>query len=119
MMKRALGILACLLLAAPLAAEDRVRFGRDVLPILSENCFACHGPDESQRKADLRLDTREGTLTVLSLEKPAESELLARVLSTDDEVVMPPPASHKKRLTARQVETLRRWIEAGAPWGKH
>ena len=96
-----------------------MRFSRDVLPILSENCFACHGPDESQRKADLRLDQREGALTVLSLEKPAESELLARVISTDDEVVMPPPASHKKRLTARQVETLRRWVEAGAPWGKH
>ena len=119
MMKRAVGIFACLLLSVPLAAEDRVRFSRDVLPILSENCFACHGPDESQRKADLRLDTHEGALTMLSLEKPAESELLARVLSTDNEVVMPPPASHKKRLTARQVETLRRWIEAGAPWGKH
>ncbi|MBC7819763.1 MAG: PSD1 domain-containing protein [Planctomycetaceae bacterium] len=118
-MKRTLAILVCLLLAAPLAADDRVRFSRDVLPILSENCFACHGPDESQRKADLRLDTREGALTMLSLEKPAESELLARVLSTDAEVVMPPPASHKKRLTARQVETLQRWIEAGAPWGKH
>ncbi len=119
MMKQLLAILACLLLAAPLAAQERVRFSRDVLPILTENCFACHGPDESQRKADLRLDQREGALTVLSLEKPAESELLARVLSTDDEVVMPPPASHKKRLTAKQVETLRRWIEAGAPWGKH
>ena len=56
---------------------------------------------------------------MLSLENPAASELLARVLSTDAEVVMPPPASHKKRLTARQAETLRRWIEAGAPWGKH
>ncbi len=119
MLKRPLAIFVCLLLTLPLAAEDRVRFSRDVLPILTENCFACHGPDESQRKADLRLDTREGALTVLSLEKPAESELLARVLAVDDEVVMPPPASHKKRLTKRQVETLRRWIEAGAPWGKH
>ncbi len=118
-MKRSFAILVSLLLAAPLAAEDRVRFSRDVLPILSENCFACHGPDESQRKADLRLDTREGALAVLSLEKPAESELLKRVLATDADIVMPPPASHKKRLTARQVETLRRWVEAGAPWGKH
>ena len=60
-----------------------------------------------------------GALAVLSLEQPVESELLARILSTDVEVVMPPPASHKKRLTARQAETLRLWIEAGAPWGKH
>lgn len=118
-MNRPLTLFVCLLLSAPLAAEDRVRFGRDVLPILSESCFACHGPDESQRKADLRLDTREGALAALSLDKPAESELLTRVLSTDAETVMPPPTSHKKRLSARQVETLRRWIEAGAPWGKH
>ena len=119
MMKRLFTILFCLFLAAPSAADDRVRFGRDVLPILSENCFACHGPDESQRKADLRLDTREGALSVLSLENPVASELLVRVLSIDDEVVMPPPSSHKKRLTTRQAETLRNWIEAGAPWGKH
>lgn len=118
-MKRPLAIFVCLLLAAPSAADDRVRFSRDVLPILSENCFACHGPDESQRKADLRLDTREGALAALSLEKPEASELLVRVLSVDDEAVMPPPSSHKKRLTTRQTETLRRWIEAGAPWGKH
>lgn len=119
MIKRPLAILVWLLLAATSAADDGVRFSRDVLPILSENCFACHGPDESQRKADLRLDTREGALSVLSLEKRAESELLVRVLSMDDEVVMPPPTSHKKRLTTRQAETLRRWIESGAAWGKH
>ncbi len=118
-MKRQLAIFVCLLLTAPSAAEEGVRFSRDVLPILSENCFACHGPDESQRKADLRLDTQEGALSALSPENPAESKLLLRVLSIDDEVVMPPPTSHKKRLTARQAETLRRWIEAGAPWGKH
>ena len=119
MMKRPLALLVCLWLGVPSAADEGVRFGRDVLPILSENCFACHGPDESQRKADLRLDTREGALSALSLQNPAESELLVRVLSVDDGVVMPPPTSHKKRLTTRQAETLRRWIEAGAPWGKH
>ncbi len=118
-MKRPITILVCLLLAAPSTADDRVRFGRDVLPILSENCFACHGPDESQRKANLRLDTHEGALSVLSLVNPVTSDLLVRVLSMDDEVVMPPPTSHKKRLTKRQAETLQRWIETGATWGKH
>ncbi len=102
----------------PVAADD-VRFSRDVLPILSENCFACHGPDEGNRKADLRLDTRDGALAAIKLEEPAASELLARVLSTDADVVMPPPTSHKKPLTKTQVETLRRWITAGAPWGRH
>ena len=118
-MKPPITLFVCLLLCAPSAADDRVRFGRDVLPILSENCFACHGPDESQRKANLRLDTHDGAMSVLSLTNPVESELLKRVLSMDDEVVMPPPTSHKKRLTTRQAETFRRWIEAGAPWGKH
>jgi hypothetical protein len=118
-MTRPFAMCVSFLLAAVSAADDRVRFGRDVLPILSENCFSCHGPDESQRKADLRLDTREGALSVLSLEKPEESKLLERVLSTNDELVMPPPASHKKRLHARQVQTLGRWITSGAAWGKH
>ena len=100
-------------------AVEPIRFGRDVLPILSENCFACHGPDESHRKADLRLDTRDGALTVLSLKKPAESELLVRARTTEPTEVMPPPTSHKKPLTPQQIATLQRWIEAGAPWGKH
>ncbi len=100
-------------------AADDVRFGRDVLPILSENCFACHGPDAGHRKADLRLDTREGALSALDLKDPAMSELLVRVMAIDDDTLMPPPKSHKKRLSAAQIDTLRKWIHAGAPWGKH
>lgn len=100
-------------LAAP------VNFSREVLPILSENCLSCHGQDEGHRKADLRLDTREGVLAVLKPGKPETSDLIERIVSTDEDEVMPPPKSHKPRLTAEQVSTLRRWVTEGAVWGKH
>ena len=95
-----------------------VRFSRDILPILSENCFKCHGPDDKARKAKLRLDQREAALKVLSAGKPGESELLRRINAEDDDGLMPPPKSNRK-LTAEQKQTLRRWIEQGAVWGKH
>lgn len=98
---------------------DDIRFGRDVLPILSEHCFACHGPDEGKRQADLRLDLRDGALAAINLDNPATSELLARVTSSDETLVMPPPKSHKPRLSPKQIGILRDWIAAGAPWGKH
>ncbi len=94
------------------------RFSRDVLPILSENCFQCHGPDEKARKAKLRLDTREGILHVVKPRKAAESELVRRINETADDERMPPPKS-TRQLTAAQKETLRRWIDEGAVWGKH
>ncbi len=110
--------------SAALAAEVP-HFSREVLPLLSENCLACHGQDEKQRKGGLRLDTREGAMAVkdgvaaIVPGKPKESELLTRILSTDEDEVMPPPKSHKKKLSAEEVAMLTRWIEAGAPWGKH
>jgi hypothetical protein len=104
---------------AHVAAAEPVRFGRDVLPILSENCFACHGPDEGHREADLRLDTREGALAVIALDAPAKSELIARIVATDPDVQMPPPSAHKKPLSSEQVAMLTRWIAEGAPWGTH
>ncbi len=109
-----------LVLAVVTSAEaGSPRFGVDVLPILSENCFSCHGPDPAHRKAKLRLDEREGVLKVASLKAIDESELLARIVSDDPDEVMPPPSSHKKPLTKAQVETIREWLKAGAPWGKH
>jgi hypothetical protein len=109
--------------SAPAPAAEPVSFSRDVLPILSDNCFSCHGPDEGHRKADLRLDTREGA-TADSIQavvpgRPEASELIRRIVSTDEEEVMPPPKSHKPRLAPRQVELLRRWIAEGAAWGRH
>ena len=106
-------------------AVDVPHFSRDILPILSENCLACHGQDEKHRKADLRLDTREGAtalndgIAAIIPGKPGESELLKRILSSDEDEVMPPTKSHKPPLTKEQIALLTQWIEAGAPWGKH
>jgi hypothetical protein len=99
-----------------------VDFGRDILPILSDNCFRCHGPDARARKAGLRLDTPEGALRkadpVIVPGKSAASELVRRIASTSAEVVMPPPKSNRK-LSPRQIELLRQWIDQGARWGRH
>ena len=119
--QRVLRAAAALAALCPLAVTtaSEIRFGRDILPLLSENCFACHGPDEGHREADLRLDTREGLLAAVDLAKPAASELLARITATDPDVQMPPPSAHKKPLTPGQVQLLTDWLAAGAPWGSH
>ena len=96
----------------------RVVFSQDILPIISENCLRCHGPDEKARKAKLRLDTREGVLGVLVPGKSSESELIRRVAAESVKELMPPPSSNRK-LTAHQKELLRRWVDEGARWGKH
>lgn len=106
-------------LARGVALAEPVRFSHDVLPLLSEQCLGCHGQDAAHRKADLRLDTREGALSVIKPGKPGASELIERIVSTDEEEVMPPPKSHKPRLSAEQVITLKRWIAEGAVWGRH
>jgi hypothetical protein len=110
--------------ATPLAPAS-VDFARDIRPILSENCFACHGPDDKARKAKLRLDTREGAFSRLRggghavvPGKAAASELLARITTDDASERMPPPKSGKK-LTPRQVALLKQWVEQGAPWSTH
>src|SRR5439155_11618319 len=84
--------LALLLIVPATAAADRLDFNRDVRPILSDKCFACHGPDKSKRKADLRLDTPAGKAVVVPGEL-ANSELVKRITSTDKDEMMPPPSS--------------------------
>src|SRR5437667_8156770 len=114
---------ACLWLAISLAAPFAVKgaqaieFNRDVRPIITENCFACHGPDKNQRKAKLRLDVRDDALErgAFVPGKPAESELVERVFSGDSETVMPPPHSNK-RLTPAQKDLLKKWIAQGASY---
>ena len=106
------------------AAEPELSFNRDIRPILSANCFACHGFDAKQRKAELRLDVAEGALAVHdghTAIKPgdlAASEVWRRLISEDPDVVMPPPST-KKKLTDIQKQTIRRWIEQGAHYQKH
>lgn len=104
--------------------EPAIDFGRDVLPILSDHCFQCHGPDEKSRQADLRLDDRESlfhrpnaTTVVIPGDSP-RSLLFERVVSSDPDLQMPPPTS-KRQLSKHQIELLRRWIDRGATWGKH
>ena len=110
------------LAAVRTSAAEPVNFGRDVLPILSDNCFRCHGPDANARKAKLRLDAQDGALRkdrpIIVAGKSADSELVRRVSSSDASEVMPPPKSNRK-LTATQIETLKRWIDEGAKWGRH
>src|SRR6056297_2032271 len=117
-----LGI-ACVLIASAgrAAAEQTVRFSRDVLPLLSDRCFHCHGPDESHREAGLRLDEREAALDAGAIVPgdPDASELIARVTSDDADLLMPPADAHRQPLSDQEIETLRRWIAEGAPWGKH
>ncbi len=103
-----------------LQAAGTIQFNRDIRPILSENCFACHGPDSNKRQAELRLDRRDDAISKSSFipGKPDESEIIRRILSTDPETVMPTPESHKS-LTAAQKELLRVWIAEGAEYQGH
>ena len=96
-----------------------MQFNRDIRPILSDNCFACHGPDKNKRIAGFRLDLRDEALGrgVIVPGKPDRSRLMTRVLATDG-TVMPPPAFHKQ-LTAHQQALLKRWISEGAVYEAH
>ena len=105
-------------IASPLSAAEKPDFAREVLPILSEHCFACHGPDPASRKAELRLDTAEGAATVIVPGRSGESELIRRLLTSEVEELMPPPRA-KKPLSTGQIAVLRRWVDYGAGWGQH
>ena len=106
---------------------DVVEFNRDIRPLLSENCFFCHGPDKNKREAELRLDTEVGLLgdgknstkpgTVVP-GNPSESELFRRISTTNSELLMPPRDSGKQ-LKPAEVTLLKRWIEQGARYEGH
>jgi hypothetical protein len=106
--------------AAPNREAEKLQFNRDIRPILTENCFACHGPDKNARKAGLRLDMREEAVKAEAIVpgKPGDSLLIQRIFADDPKQRMPPAKSHKT-LTATQKETLKRWIAAGAAYQPH
>ena len=109
---------AASLLIALVALIDRsfgsdLEFNRDVRPILSENCFHCHGPDPATREADLRLDQRESAAAVIDPGSVESSELMRRILSNNPDEQMPPPDTAKK-LSPQQIEILTEWVKQGA-----
>ncbi|QDT92135.1 DUF1553 domain-containing protein [Gimesia algae] len=106
-------------------ASSDVDFNRDIRPILSKNCFHCHGPDEGTREAELRLDERPAAIAKLPSdahaiipEKADQSELVRRITSTDEYAIMPPPEVGEK-LTDAQIAKIKAWINQGAPYSKH
>jgi hypothetical protein len=119
-------VLAGLMAAHAVAAAAPVNFNRDIRPILSENCYQCHGPDQKQRKAGLRLDLKEGAFGRLESGafavvpgQPGQSRLLEVIaLPPDDDDHMPPRKTGRK-LTSSQIDLLRRWVREGAPWTEH
>lgn len=128
----ALGVAAVVLISGPAAAPPAqpkairtIDFNHDIRPILSDYCYACHGPDESRRKAGLRLDLEEGAFQELKSGKRAvvrgdlaKSALIQHILSTDPDEIMPPPKAANP-LPAEKIELLKRWVQEGASWERH
>src|SRR5262245_40321589 len=134
MMRFALCALACTLTVfviaaqqpapAPKAAERAIDFQREIRPILSDNCFHCHGPDKETRMADLRLDTKEGALSVRKSGSPvtpgsASKSLIYQRITAASKAQIMPPVHSRRTLTTGQKDLIRQWIEQGAPWKEH
>jgi len=120
------GAVLAVTVAVSSAADLPLSFNRDIRPILSDNCFGCHGPDSANRQAGLRLDVRDaaiaelesGTRAIVPGEVEA-GELVARIVSDDADLVMPPPEAKLGRLAPEQVAILKRWITEGAAYEPH
>jgi len=106
-------------------AEEKIDFNRDIRPLLSDRCFACHGPEEKSREAGLRLDVRESAFGELESGELAivpgdlDSSALVQRITDDDEFFRMPPPDSGKELKPEEIELLKRWVEAGAPWSEH
>jgi hypothetical protein len=122
MFRCAAGLL--IVMANPLAAAPPIDFNRDIRPILSNNCYQCHGPDEEERKADLRLDTFAGATADLGGSaaivpgKPTASLLIERITTANPGEQMPPRKTGKT-LTSKEIDLLTRWIQTGAKYDRH
>ena len=116
-------LLTLILVSTSNLSAQQIDFNRDVRPILSNNCFQCHGPDEAARQADLRLDTADG---IAQMREPAlivkgdalNGEFIHRITATDKDLKMP-PANSNRELSEVQIATLKRWIEQGAEYSVH
>jgi hypothetical protein len=104
-----------------LLGDETISFNEDIRPILSDKCFFCHGPDSSKREAELRLDDRDSAIASGAIVpgQPEQSAMLARILSDDQELIMPPPHAKLVPLNPAEIETLKNWIKLGAPYEKH
>jgi len=100
------------------AQESQIDFSRDIQPILSENCYFCHGPDSKQRAADLRLDVEDDAKAYFQPGDADASELYLRICSDDDDEKMPPPDSNRS-LNPGQIKLIKRWLNQGAKWSQH
>ncbi len=123
-MFRNLWLCVALSISSTITAAEPLSFNRDIRPILSDNCFACHGFDPKHREGGLRLDTFEGATADrdgargIVPGKPAQSDIWERITSHDPDVMMPPPKANK-HLTDAQRDLIKRWIEQGAPYERH
>ena len=118
--------LVSLLLIANFAQAKPINYNQDVRPILADKCYACHGPDEHARKADLRLDTKEGAFgegqsgaLAIVPGKLDDSELIARITMDESNRRHMPPKDHGKVLKAEEVAILKQWVAEGASWQGH
>ncbi|EPR66684.1 hypothetical protein ADICYQ_4271 [Cyclobacterium qasimii M12-11B] len=110
-----------------LTSGNQISYNFHIRPILSDNCFACHGPDENKRESGLRLDTEESAYAALKENpeahaivpgKPGKSEVVLRIEATDAAELMPPPESNLK-LSGSEIETIKKWIKQGAKYQPH
>ena len=126
---RVIEVLSLLLAVTMVSTAQEVEFARDVRPIFAEHCAQCHGPDDSNRMADLHLDQPEtfrpetfrmaaSGYSVIAPGEPEQSELFRRVTS-EDELFRMPPALHAPALPPEKIDVIRRWIEQGGEWQPH
>ncbi len=105
--------------------HGKVEFRRGILPLLSDRCFLCHGPDEGTRESDFRLDERESATMardgeyIIKPGEPSASKILERLTTDDEDLIMPPSDSGHERLTADEVDRVKQWIKDGAEWSAH
>ena len=116
-------VLLCIGIGARAASPGEIDFNKQVLPILSDNCFDCHGPDKHSRKAKLRLDTKEGLYSQIDFTKAKGGDILAsplieRIVTDDEDDLMPPSESHRT-LDKKQIALLKQWVKEGAHYEEH